>query len=102
MCEAGFEADTVADEGISGAPDDIVASRSREEDRILITLDLDFANLLAYPPATMPGIIVLRSKKQDKSTVMTIFTKLVRTLKLRAPKRQLRIVETERIRTRDG
>jgi predicted nuclease of predicted toxin-antitoxin system len=92
----------VAEEGISGAADEILASRCREEDRILVTLDLDLANLLAYPPATTPGIIVLRSKRQDKVTVLNLFAKLVRMLELRAPEQQLWIVEADRIRTREG
>jgi len=66
---AGFEADTVADQGLSGADDTVIASRSRSEDRVLVTLDLDFANVLAYPPAQHAGIIVLRSKRLDKPTV---------------------------------
>jgi predicted nuclease of predicted toxin-antitoxin system len=47
---AGFDADTVEDEDLSRADDDTVAGRSRSEDRILVTLDLDFANIRAYPP----------------------------------------------------
>src|SRR5713226_8659622 len=54
------------DEGLSGADDTVIASRSRSEDRVLVTLDLDFANVLAYPPAQHARIIVLRSKRLDK------------------------------------
>ncbi len=72
---AGFEADTVADEGLSGADDTVIASRSRSEDRVLVTLVLDFANVLAYyPPAQHAGIIVLRSKRLDKPTVLRLGT----------------------------
>jgi len=35
---------------------------------VLMTLDLDFANVQAYPPKSHPGIVVFRSKSQDKST----------------------------------
>ena len=48
---AGFEADTAADERLAGAADSVIASHSRAEDRALVTLDLDFSNVLAYPPA---------------------------------------------------
>ena len=100
--EAGFEADTVASEGLSGAADEALASRSREEGRILITLDLDFANPLVYPPAATPGIIVLRSKVQDKLTLMALLGRLVRVLNQRSPEQQLWIVEADRIRFRGG
>jgi len=58
--DSGFIADTVADEDLSGADDDTVASASKSDLRILVTLDLDFANIRAYPPGEHAGIIVLR------------------------------------------
>jgi predicted nuclease of predicted toxin-antitoxin system len=53
---AGFGADTAADEDLAGTDDEILASASRSEGRVLATLDLDFANIRAYPPASMPGL----------------------------------------------
>jgi predicted nuclease of predicted toxin-antitoxin system len=47
--DAGFDAETIRDEDLSGADDEIVASMVRSEGRILLTLDLDFANIQAYP-----------------------------------------------------
>jgi predicted nuclease of predicted toxin-antitoxin system len=40
---AGFEADTVSDEKLSGASDSKLSERCCTEDRVLMTLDLDFA-----------------------------------------------------------
>ena len=40
--EHGFEADTVSDESLAGADDEAIANRIRAENRILVTLDLDF------------------------------------------------------------
>jgi predicted nuclease of predicted toxin-antitoxin system len=51
--EAGFEADTVSDEKLSGAGDSVLSERCRAEDRVLMTLDLDFANVQAYPPKSI-------------------------------------------------
>jgi predicted nuclease of predicted toxin-antitoxin system len=42
---AGFVADTVADENLRGVADLVLAERTRSERRVLITLDLDFANI---------------------------------------------------------
>jgi hypothetical protein len=47
--EAGFEADTVADENLSGAADALLAQHARANHRVLITLDMDFANIQSYP-----------------------------------------------------
>ena len=68
--EVGFDAESVWDEGLSGAEDQSIANRLRSESRSLLTLDLDFANIQAYPPGDYPGIIVLRLKAQDKATVL--------------------------------
>ncbi len=57
--DAGHDPDTVADESLSGSDDEAVAAKSRSEGRILVTLDLDFANIQAYPPGTHAGIVIL-------------------------------------------
>ena len=99
---AGFEADTVADERLAGVDDAVIASRSRSEDRVLVTLDLDFSNVFAYPPALHAGIIVLRPKRQDKRTVMALMERIVFALTSRRPAGELWIVEPDRIRFRVG
>mgnify|MGYP006294554001 FL=1 len=38
----------------------------RVEERALVTLDLDFANPVHYPPSKYAGIIVLRPAKEPK------------------------------------
>jgi predicted nuclease of predicted toxin-antitoxin system len=43
------QADTVADEGFTGADDAVLAAVSRSEGRSLVTLDLDFANISGVP-----------------------------------------------------
>ena len=43
-----------------GSSDDEVIRIAREKDLILITRDSDFADEVAYPPGSHPGIIVLR------------------------------------------
>jgi predicted nuclease of predicted toxin-antitoxin system len=52
LVSAGFAADTIDDEGLSGAEDSVVITRTRFENRILVTLDLDFASIQAYPAGT--------------------------------------------------
>ena len=100
--EAGFEADTVGDENLSGSGDLIVSERCRAEGRVLITLDLDFANVRAYPPGAHSGIIVLRSKTQGKPTMIALLRRLIPVLTQRSPEGQLWIIEHHRIRYRDG
>jgi predicted nuclease of predicted toxin-antitoxin system len=97
---AGFGADTVAEEKLSGADDTAIARSVWAEGRVLITLDLDFANIQAYPPATHSGIIVLRLKRQDKHAVLGLVVRMISALKTRLPAGDLWIVEPDRIRFR--
>lgn len=57
---AGQDMATVRDEGLQGKPDDTVFGACKAEDRCLVTLDLDFSQVLRYPPDGAAGIIVLR------------------------------------------
>ncbi|MGH9740810.1 MAG: DUF5615 family PIN-like protein [Candidatus Acidiferrum sp.] len=98
--EAGHEADTVADQYLSGAQDSILSERCQAEDRILLTLDLDFANVQLYPPKSHPGIVVFRPHAQDKQTLIALLKRLLPVLGRRSPKRELWIVEPDRIRSR--
>ena len=45
---------------MSGADDPLLAERARSEGRVLVTLDLGFANVQTYDPGIHTGIIVLR------------------------------------------
>lgn len=96
----GFDADTVEEEKLSGAEDTIVAATCRAEGRILITLDLDFANIRAYPPDAHPGIIVIRTKAQDKLTLLAVFHRVLPVIANQSPEEQLWIVEMDRVRIR--
>ena len=54
--EFGLDAQTVGEESLAGATDEVVSARARAESRILITLDMDLANIRAYPPEHHAGI----------------------------------------------
>lgn len=100
--EAGFEADTVADQRLVGADDSVLAERCREERRVLVTLDLDFANVQAYPPGSHSGIVVFRSKSQNKQTLIALLKRILPVLLRKSPEQQLWIVEQDRIRYREN
>ncbi|MBM3748748.1 MAG: hypothetical protein FJW34_23485 [Acidobacteria bacterium] len=98
----GFAADTVRDERLAGACDEAVADVVRRENRVLVTLDLDFSNIRAYPPEAYSGIIVLRVRRQDKRTVLAVLRRAIGVLSRQSPAGQLWIVEIDRIRYRPG
>ena len=61
---AGYDVSTVSLEALQGAMDAVLIEVCRIEQRVLITLDLDFANPVHYPPRTYAGIVVLRPANQ--------------------------------------
>ena len=60
LTEGGHDVTTVADEGLCGASDRAVIDACSQEGRALVSLDLDFANPLLFPPQRYRGIAVLR------------------------------------------
>ena len=98
----GFGAQTVGEERLSGASDDAVFAHSCAEERTLVTLDLDFSNIRAYSPEGLAGIIVIRSKAQDKFTLLALLRRLIFVLRTRSTRNQLWIVGPDRIRFREG
>ena len=100
---ADFECHTVREEGLQGASDSKIATVVSAELRVLVTLDLDFGNIRAYPPEQHRGIIILRPSSQDKQTVLTMVRRLIHFLTSRpGPDQELWIVEPDRIRIRSS
>lgn len=60
LVDAGHDAVTVLDQDLGGRPDPEVVAVCRQEERVVVTLDLHFCDIRAYPPADSAGIIVLR------------------------------------------
>lgn len=58
--DGGCDVSTIHEQALGSASDDTVIEVCRVEERVLITLDKDFAQVLRYPPARYPGIVVLR------------------------------------------
>jgi predicted nuclease of predicted toxin-antitoxin system len=97
---AGIGADTVRDQGLSGAADELVADVVRREQRVLLTLDRDFGDIRTYPPEFYAGIVVLRPRRQEKASVLAMLKRLTPVLRKESFAGQLWIVETDRIRFR--
>lgn len=98
---AGYEATTVHDQNMVGENDTKLASVCQAEERVLLSLDTDFADIRSYPPHQYSGIIVIRLKHQDKNSVLKIMARLVNTLAVEDLVGHLWIVDEQRIRVRD-
>ncbi|MEW5920505.1 MAG: DUF5615 family PIN-like protein [Bacillota bacterium] len=98
----GYDTETVLDERLQGATDDALINICKEEKRILITFDLDFSDVRAYPPGAYPGIIVIRLADQSVDSTMSVINKIISTFQGESPDGKLWIVEETKIRIRNN
>lgn len=97
---ARHDAHSVAQQGLGGQPDARIIEVCGGEQRIFVTLDLDFSNILAYPPADFAGIVVLRLANQAHVAVQAAIQRLLDLLNQESVAGTLWIVEDRRIRIR--
>ena len=102
----GFSVMTIQELGKSSATNGAVIGIARKEDAVLITNNLDFANLDQYPLSTHTGVILLRPRFDTDDAIKGIHNILLKVLKEFPPtklSRSLVIVDRDkyRIRTND-
>jgi predicted nuclease of predicted toxin-antitoxin system len=99
----GHVADTVYDENLGGALDGKVIDFARQENRALITLDLDFSDIRTYPPQNFPGIVILRPRYQSALQIMALLETMLYFMDKETVDRSLWVIDPRglRIRTTD-
>jgi len=95
---AGHDAVTAGERGLGGAVDATVGSVCQREGRVLVTLDLDFADIRTYPPNLYPGFVVLRLPRQDKAGVLRIISRAIPLFAGETVTGRLWIVEPHQVR----
>lgn len=98
MQAKGLDGDTVLSEGLSGTSDEGIFEVCKTTDRVLITLDLDFANPFRFPPGSASGIIVLRPQSANISQVGSLLFQALDRLNKERIKGRRWIVEPGRVR----
>jgi predicted nuclease of predicted toxin-antitoxin system len=98
----GHDVESARDVGLAAAPDRDIAARAKLTGAILLSRDLDFANIREFPPEDYAGIVVLRLP--DDATARTIVEVIERFARVRTFLDGLRgrvaIVEMDRVRFR--
>ena len=100
LYEHGHDAISVVEQQLGGAADDTIAKVCQREQRVLVTLDLDFADIRTYPPDEYSGIIVLRPKVQTISAIVSLTEQVIRLLESSSPIGQLWIFDELHVRIR--
>jgi predicted nuclease of predicted toxin-antitoxin system len=99
--DLGHDACTVLDQGLNGKPDPAVAAACKSEGRTLITLDVGFGDIRAYPPEGYAGIVLLRPRNQGKAASLALLRdRVVPRFAVESPSNALWIVEEQGIRIR--
>jgi predicted nuclease of predicted toxin-antitoxin system len=101
--EGGFDVATVREEGLGGKDDEVVVEVCRAEQRCLVTLDMDFANVLRFPPSRFCGVVVLRLEEPVTKTKLAEAAKLVgKALRARDPNAKLWVIRGNQVREYEG
>jgi predicted nuclease of predicted toxin-antitoxin system len=95
---AGHDTNTVQEQSLRGTEDEALYEVCKGESRILVSLDLDFSNIIRFPPEGTPGLVVLRGPNQLFSTMRILVETLVDALNRESPAGRLWIVEPGRLR----
>ena len=76
--KAGYAADRVYDQGLSGWSDSALWQRICDEGRFFITLDVDFADIRRYKPGSHPGILLLRPRSRSSAAVLYVLERVLK------------------------
>ena len=97
--QAGYDVCTVPMQRLESATDQVLLARSVADGRALVTLDLDFANPLVFPPTLHAGVAVCRlPRKPTAGDLDTVLATLIGALRTGSLDRALWIVEKGRVR----
>ena len=96
----GHDAVTVWDQSLRGKSDQEIAQRCRSEKRALITVDLGFSDIRAYPPEDYPGIIILRLAHHGRKHVLASFPIVLEFLQVEPLEGKLWVVDERSVRIR--
>lgn len=98
--DLGHDVSTTADENLLSQPDTVVAAAAYAEGRILLTLDIEFADLRKYQPGTHPGIVLFRPSNFGPLTVNRYVENFVRDTDLETLQGCVVVVDSTKVRIR--
>jgi predicted nuclease of predicted toxin-antitoxin system len=68
--QAGHDATTVMEQGLSGIDDAALMRVVQAESRVMLTMDKGIANVIAFPPASFAGIVLFRPHQTGRGAVL--------------------------------
>jgi predicted nuclease of predicted toxin-antitoxin system len=98
--EAGETVVHLRDEGLHRLPDDQILEKASREQRVVLTFDLDFGDLLAASGDTTPSVILFRMRNQTPAAVTPKLFRVLGACRAELERGAIVIVEDERYRLR--
>ena len=98
--QEGHDAFTVYEQGLRSHTDPQVLAACQTEGLALLSLDLDFSNILTFPPEQFAGLIVLRLHRPGRAAVLRLVRRLSPHFANQPVAGKLWIVDEARIRIR--
>ncbi len=96
----GFDVDTARQEGLNGKPDSSVLSAAAAEGRIIVTQDLDFADLRRADVAASAGVIIVRLADPESSRLIERIVRALQSEHVHEWPERLVVITDDRVRTR--
>src|SRR4051794_39561010 len=100
LVQQGHDAIHVSHVGLDRAADSVILQRARDEQRVVITADLDYPRLLAFTRAEGPGLILFRGGNYSERETGERLARALEMIPLEELPSSLVVIETERIRRR--
>jgi predicted nuclease of predicted toxin-antitoxin system len=96
----GYDVCAATEVGLSGSLDEEVLRFAVAQDRVLLTLDADFANLVRFPPDQTKGIVRLKVHPPTEQAIADVLRRallLVQNVDLSG---RLAVVDRDKVRIR--
>ena len=93
-----YDVKDIKEEKLFGINDTEILKLAYKENRVVITHDKDFANLLSYSQIKHKGVILLRFSNQSPKNVVNSFTSILEQIKESKIKDSLMILSEDYVR----
>lgn len=92
---------TLKDLNLLATEDNKVVNTAKKLERIFVIRDLDFSNIINYPPNNYYGIIVLRIGAQNEEQVHNVFVNYINNKTQQHFVGKIFIISKDKVRIRD-
>ena len=98
--QAGEAVVHLRDEGLHRLPDGEILEKAKREQRVVLTFDLDFGDLLAAGGNATPSVVLFRLRNQTPAAVTPKLFRVLGACRAELERGAIIIVEDERYRVR--